>query len=158
MFPVPRTFFTSLADGHVVDEGEAEGDTRQGVDAVFDGVEQVVVVVVVAVGSWGVGKGELATTAFGYLCFPALIVQTTAFDRCDGFTREEGEWEWVGRTFLQWIVALFVRFLFLVGVLLRREGEACFSEEGECEDGEAGRREEDVQRRIVDPLNPYVWC
>lgn len=124
MFLVPRTFLASLAHGHVVDEGEAEGDTRQGVDTVFDGLQQVVVVVPGAV-----GKCELATAAFGYrFCFdfPAFFG-----GRSDRLTREKGEWERVGGTFLEWIVALFVCLLFV----WRRKREACFSEEGECEDG-----------------------
>lgn len=113
-----------------------------------------------------VGECELATTAFGhrfrfFRFFPASD-RSDRSDRSDGFTREEGEWEWVGGTFLEWIVALFV-FLFV----WRRQGEACFGEEGECEDGQAGRGKEDVQCRVVDPLDPCVvlaeanrddWC
>lgn len=157
MFPVPRTFFAALADGHVVDEGEAEGDTRQGVDAVFDGLEQVVVVDALGMGVGGAaGECELATAPFGHLfrLSPAFFGRRS--DGCHGFTGEEGEWEWVGGTFLQWIVALLLSVcpLAMVRLWWRRQREACFSEEGECEDGQAGGGEEDVQRGIVDPLDP----
>lgn len=36
MFLIPLTLFPPLADGHIVYKGEAEGDTCQGVDAVFE--------------------------------------------------------------------------------------------------------------------------
>lgn len=67
------------------------------------------------------------------------------FEESGGLAGKEREWEWVGGAFLQRIVRLV--FLFVA------ESEACFGEEGECEDGQLGRGKEDVKGGVVDPFD-----
>lgn len=51
----------------------------------------------------------------------------------------------MGGAFLQRIVRLVFMFI--------AESEACFGEEGECEDGQLGRGKEDVKGGVVDPFD-----
>lgn len=67
------------------------------------------------------------------------------FEESGGLAGEEREWEWVGGAFLQRIVRLVFMFI--------AESEACFGEEGECEDGQLGRGKEDVKGGVVDPFD-----